>query len=152
MHTVEAIDMCLFKAFQLNTLVHQHIQKKQQHHNHAYVMMCFTPFYDKIKQDDAKTAAYRKLIIGFLNQLNIMYAKLSTLWGNIDGCDENYRYYTELYLFSISSQASSFMIKYGISAPRHDIKIVDGLNATENRFLFQLMSNVKLTGSKGYET
>ena len=50
------------------------------------------------------------------------------------------------------SKAFSVIIDHGISARGHDREVLDGLNAIEKRFLFQLLSTVKLTGAKGYDT
>ena len=45
---------------------------------------------------------------------------------------------------SVFYQSHSIIIDRGISAPRHGKEVVDDLNATEKRFMYQLMSNVKL--------
>ena len=52
----------------------------------------------------------------------------------------------------ILSQDFSIIIDRGISATGHVRELVYGLNAIEKRFLFKLISTVKLTGAKGYDT
>ena len=55
-------------------------------------------FYDGNKQDAAKTTERIKRIIKLLKKLKIISSKLSMLWENRDGCPENYRCSTALYL------------------------------------------------------
>ena len=46
------------------------------------------------------------------------------------------------------SQCYSIIIDRGISATGHGKEMVDGLNAIDKRYIYQLMSNVKLTELK----
>ena len=71
---------------------------------------------------------------------------------NTDGCAEHYICATALCLMSILSQTFSVIIDHSISAPEHGRKVLDGLNATEKRFIFQSISTVQLLGAKGYYT
>ena len=48
---------------------------------------------------------------------------------------------------SVMSQCYSIIIDRGISAPGHGKEVVDGLNAVDKRYIYQLMSKIKLTGS-----
>ena len=45
------------------------------------------------------------------------------------------------------SDVYSIIIYRGISAPGHGKEVVDGLNAVDKRYIYQLMSNVQLPGS-----
>ena len=45
------------------------------------------------------------------------------------------------------SQGYSMIIDQGISAPGHRKEVVDGLNAVDKRYIYQLMSKVQLPGS-----
>ena len=45
------------------------------------------------------------------------------------------------------SQTYSIIIDRGISAPGHGKEVVDGLNAVDKRYIYQLMSKVQLPGS-----
>ena len=49
---------------------------------------------------------------------------------------------------SVMSQCYSIIIDFGISAPRQDKKVVDGLNSIDKNYIYHLMSNVQLPGSK----
>ena len=60
------------------------------------------------------------------------------MWDNIDGCAEHYRCSTELYLFSILSQAYNKCIDHCVIIPGHWIEVVGGLNATNKMCLFQV--------------
>ena len=64
-------------------------------------------------------------------------SSLSTIWENTDGCAEQYRCASELYLVSVLSQLHSIIFNRGISAPGHGKEVVDGLNATGKRFIYQ---------------
>ena len=44
------------------------------------------------------------------------------------------------------SQCYSIVIDQGISAPGHDKEVVYGLNAVYKRYIYQLISTVKLPG------
>ena len=46
------------------------------------------------------------------------------------------------------SQTYSIIINRGISAPGNGKEVVDGLNAVDKRYIYQLMSTVQLPGSK----
>ena len=64
--------------------------------------------------------------------------------GNTDGCAEQYICASVLYLMSVISQTYSIIIDRGISAPGHGKEVVDGLNAVDKRYIYQLMSKVHL--------
>ena len=49
-------------------------------------------------------------------------------------------------------QCYAFIIDRGISAPGHYKEVVDGLNAIDKRYIYQLMSNVQLLGSKTFDS
>ena len=48
---------------------------------------------------------------------------------------------------SVMSQTYSIIIDRVISAPEHGEEVVDGLNAVDKRYTYQLMSKVQLPGS-----
>ena len=50
------------------------------------------------------------------------------------------------------SQFHSIIIDWGISAPGHGKEVVDGMNAIENRVIYQLISNFQLPGSKTFDS
>ena len=47
---------------------------------------------------------------------------------------------------SVMSQTYSIIIHRGISAPGQGKEVVDGLNAVNKRYIYQLMSKVQLLG------
>ena len=81
-----------------------------------------------------------------------MTSELITIWENNDGCSEQYRCDSALYLMSFMSQCYSFIIDRGISAPGHGKELVDGLNNIDKRYIYQLMSNVQLPVSKIFDS
>ena len=53
---------------------------------------------------------------------------------------------------SVMYQCYSIIIDRGINAPRHGKYVLDGLNAVDRRYIYQLMSTVQLTGSKIFDS
>ena len=76
---------------------------------------------------------------------------LSIIWENTDGCVDQYRCATALYLVSVLSQRHSIIFDRGISAPGHVEEMFEGLNSIDKRYMYQLMSTVQLLGSKTFE-
>ena len=50
------------------------------------------------------------------------------------------------------SQCYSIVIDRGISAPGNVKEVVNGLNAIDKRYIYQSMSNVRLPGSKTFDS
>ena len=50
------------------------------------------------------------------------------------------------------SQTYSIIIDRGISAPGHGKEVVDGLNAVDKRYIYQLVSKVQLPGSVRFDS
>ena len=99
-------------------------------------MQYFTIFlYDNRKQDAATNTAHSKCLISFLKDKKILTTSLSTIWENTDGCAEQYRCTSALYLMSVMSQFYSIVIDRGISAPGHGKDVVDGLNDVDKRYI-----------------
>ena len=46
----------------------------------------------------------------------------------------------------------SIIVDRGISATEHGKEVVDGLNAVDKRYIYQLMSKVQLTGSVRFDS
>ena len=53
---------------------------------------------------------------------------------------------------SLMSQTYSIIIDRGIIAPGNGIQVVNGLNAFDKRYIYQLMSKVKLPGSIRFDS
>ena len=101
---------------------------------------------DDSKQDAATTTAHSKRLISFIKNKQVLTTSLSTIWENTDGCAEQYRCASAIYPMSVMSQTYSIIIDRGISAPGHGKEVVDGLNAVDKRYIYQLMSRVQLPG------
>ena len=81
-----------------------------------------------------------------------MTTSLSTIWENIDGCEKQYRCASAMYLMSVISQCYSIIIYRGISAPGNGKEVVYELNAVDKRYIYQLMSTVKIHGSIRFDS
>ena len=46
----------------------------------------------------------------------------------------------------------SVIIYRGISSPGHEKEVVNGINAIDKCYIYQLMSNVQLAGSKKFDS
>ena len=53
---------------------------------------------------------------------------------------------------SVMSQCLSLILYQGISAPGNGKEVVDGLNAVDKRYIYQLMSTVQLPGSNRFDS
>ena len=53
---------------------------------------------------------------------------------------------------SVMFQCYSVIFVRGISAPIHSKEVINGINAFDKRYIYQLMSNVKLPGSKIFDS
>ena len=107
---------------------------------------------DDSKQDAATTTAHRKRLISLLKNKQVLITSLSKIWENTDGCAEQYRCASTLYLMSVISKTYSLIIDRGISAPGHGKEVVDGLNAFDKRCIYHLMSKVQLPGSIRFDS
>ena len=72
--------------------------------------------------------------------------------GSTDGCTEQYRCASALYLMLVMSQCYSIIIDRGKSAPGHVKEVVDVLNAVDKSYIYQLMSTVQLPGSIRFDS
>ena len=106
---------------------------------------------DDSEQYDANNISHIKRLIELLKERKVLESSLSTIWENTDDCAEQYICTTALYLMSVMLQCYSVIIDYGISAPGHGREVIDGLNAIDKRYIYQLMSNVQLPGWIFYE-
>ena len=112
-------------------------------------MQCFIFLSDGSKQDAATTTSHSKSLIGLLKKLkktdiNINYHMGKYLWL----CRSIYIYASALYLMSVLSQCHYIIIDQGISAPGHGKEVAGGINSIDKRYMYQLISNVQIPGSK----
>ena len=66
----------------------------------------------------------------------VLTTSLSEIWENTHGCAEQYRCPSTLYLMSVMSQTYSIISDLVISAPGHGKEVVDGLSATDKRYIY----------------
>ena len=92
---------------------------------------------DDSKQDTATTTEHIKILIIMLKEKNVLTASLIIIWWNNYGSAEQYRCPFTIYLMSVMSKYHSVIIDWGISAPEHEKKVVDGLNAIDKRYIYQ---------------
>ena len=93
-----------------------------------------------------------KRLTSLLEEKKLLTTYLSEIWENTDCCAEQYRCASSLYLMSVMSQCLSIIIDRVISAPGHGKEVVDGLNDVDKRYIYQLISNFQLPGSKRFDT
>ena len=109
-------------------------------------------FSGDIKHNSATIISHIKRIIGLLKQHNIMPNTLSTIGGNTyEICNVQLH---NVHLQTDVNFVTGFyiIIDRGISAPGHGREVLDGLNAIEKRFIFQLISTMQLPGEIFYDT
>ena len=81
-----------------------------------------------------------------------MFATLSRISENIDGCDGHYRCATALYLISILSQAFYILIDRGISAPSHVREVLYDINVIDKKIIFRILPTLQLPGENSHDT
>ena len=74
---------------------------------------------DDSKQDAATNTAHIERLIELLKEQKVLTSTLSTLWENTDGCAEQYRCASALYIMSVLSQCFSIIFDQGISVSVH---------------------------------
>ena len=73
------------------------------------------------------------------------------MW-NTDGCADQYRCALALYLMPVMLQCYSFILYHGISAKGHGKEVVHVINAIYRCYIYQIMYNVQLPGSKTFDS
>ena len=87
-----------------------------------------------------------------LKEQKVLTSTLSTIWVNIDCCEEQYRCASALYLMSVLPQCFPIIIDWGIGAHGNCKEVINGISTIDKRFIYQLMSNVQLPGSKTFDS
>ena len=77
---------------------------------------------------------------------------MSKIWEITFGCAEQYICTYALYLMSVLLQCYAVINDWGIGAPGHGKELLYRLNAIDKRYIYQLMSNFKLSGSKLFDS
>ena len=71
-----------------------------------------------------------------MQNVTVLFAYMSNICGNTDGCAEQYQCMNVLYSLSMLSHVYNIIIDRGVGASGYGREVVDGLNATE-MFFFQ---------------
>ena len=77
---------------------------------------------------------------------------LTTISVNTDGCAEQYICASALYCMSVLSQSSSIIFDQGVIARGHGTEVVGVLNDIDKSYIYILMSNVQIPGSKTFNS
>jgi hypothetical protein len=100
-------------------------------------------FLDNSKQDAATTHAHMPVLFDLLKRLRRIKGLVRTLLlDNTDGCAKQYRCGTALFLLSLLVVLNNVIIDWAVGAPGHGKDVVDGLNATDKRYLKQKINMV----------
>ena len=87
-----------------------------------------------------------------LKNKKVLTTSLIKIWENTDGCAEQYRCASTLYLISVISKFYSIIIDQGISAPGNGKEVVDGINSVDKHYIYKLVSKVQLPGSVRFDS
>ena len=139
--------MCIYRVFHWNVLVQYHRQISIQLHNHINFMQYFTLYIWQQQTGCCHYYCTHQTIDFIAQEQKLLTTTLITIWENTDGCAEQYKCASTLYLFSVMSQCYSIIIYRDISAPGHGKEVVDRLNAVDKRYIYQLMSKFQPPGS-----
>ena len=107
---------------------------------------------DDKKQDADTTTAHSKSLITFLKRKKLSRASLGTILDNTDGLDKKHRCASAQYVISVMFQSFSVIIDRRISVPGHGKEVLDGLNAVDKHYIYQLMSTVQLIGTNIFDS
>jgi hypothetical protein len=91
-------------------------------------------FSNNSRQDAATTTAHMTVLIDALISENAIYKK-TTMWDDTDGCGKQYRCAKAYWLLSYLASKYDMTIDRAIGAPSHGKDVVDGINATDKRYL-----------------
>ena len=135
---MEGVPVLPYNWWYVRCLCRRTVQKTHQFNYTITSMSCsFSLFLSNdSKQDADTTTAHSKSFISLLRDKQILTTSLSKIWENTDGCAEQYRCSSALYLVSVMSQFYSIIIDRGISAPGHGKDVVDRLNTVDNLYIY----------------
>ena len=84
---------------------------------------------DGSDQDYSTTVTHIFILIKFLLTKNILALFLTTMWYHTDGCANQYRCASAIYLLSCLSVKFCFIIDRPVGTPGNVKHVIDGLNA-----------------------
>jgi hypothetical protein len=97
-------------------------------------------FSDDSRQDASTTHAHMDLLIKRLKEDGRIKEYVTKFLEETDGCSKQYRCATACFLLSLLASTHKIIIDRAIGAPGHGKDEVDGLNATDKRYLSEKMS------------
>jgi hypothetical protein len=106
------------------------------------VMETHSHFSDCSRQDARTVFQNMKTLIEYLQREGKVHTD-SFMLDHTDGCSKQYRSSTAMYLLSVTAVAYGITIDRAVGAPGHGKDKVDGLNATDKRFLKELMAQTQ---------
>jgi hypothetical protein len=106
------------------------------------IMETHSHFSDCSRQDARTVFQNMKTLIEYLQSDGKLQAD-SFMLDHTDGCSKQYRSGTAMYLLSVTAVAYGITIDRAVGAPGHGKDEVDGLNATDKRFLKELMAQTQ---------
>ena len=80
------------------------------------------------------TCSYGSSIKTFLESVRLV-SSMSTVWEDIDGCENQYRCDLSIYLMTVLSSSYSIIMDLAMNAPCHGNNFIYGLNTTGKRYL-----------------
>ena len=125
-YTKEAIDRLLSGSPLADDFV-----KETALHFHSHLS-------DNSQQDAATTNAHMEVLIQSLKESGTI-GQRATMWDETDGCTKQYRCAKAFWLLSYLAQKYDITIDRAIGAPGHGKDIVDGINATNKKYLASMM-------------
>jgi hypothetical protein len=109
----------------------ENIERTLETHSH---------FSDDSRQDASTTHAHMDLLIKRLKEDGRIKESTTKFLEETDGCSKQYRCATACFLLSLLATTHKIVIDRAIGAPGHGKDEVDGLNATDKRYLSEKMS------------
>ena len=82
----------------------------------------------------------------------VLFAKMSTIWENTDGCADQYICTTDIYVLSMLAHSYNIIIDHVVGATVHGRESVGGFNATNKRLLSMLIITLQLPGAAYYDS
>ena len=82
------IGLYLLKEFPYNTSVIHNIQFQLASYNVSHHVVFHYIMSDASKHDDSTTDAHIKHIVELFQNIIVLFANMSTIWDNTDGCTE----------------------------------------------------------------
>ena len=84
------IGLYLLKALPWKTSVSHTTPFHFWHQIMCHVRRSLILLSDECKQDTATTAEHSKRVIGMLQNITVLFADMSNIWKNTDGCADQY--------------------------------------------------------------